>query len=67
MMSMKPTVVNADTEKMQRLFNEYTDASIEKYEGEQWKLYYQGFSDGMKVFSESIKGIDLVKQRIIGQ
>ena len=63
-MSMKPTVINADTEKLQRLFNEATDKSLEKYQGEQWKLYYKGFSDAIGIFVQCFEGYEAIPQHI---
>jgi hypothetical protein len=63
-------IVSADTAKLQRSFEELTKASLAKYEGDQWNLYYEGFSDAIKMFSDSVGSFDEVPSphipRIIG-
>lgn len=51
-MTMKPTIINADTEKLQRLVDEATEASMVKYQGDQWKLYYEGFADAIDIYGK---------------
>lgn len=51
---IKPTIINVDTEKLQRLFNELTEASLEKYSDEAWKLYYEGFGDAIAMYKKCI-------------
>jgi signal transduction histidine kinase len=46
-------VISADLDKLQRIFDNSIESS-QKYEGEQWELYHEGFGDALKMFTESI-------------
>lgn len=46
-------IISADLDKLQKIFNDSIESS-QKYEGEQWKLYHEGFDDALKMFTESI-------------